>query len=92
MIAKYILVAIVLATSFSIACVFAEAALKIPTTQSDWPARRAEALHQWQQIIGPIPPRPPVDVTIVSTEMLADHTRLLIRYTFIECYLLLPIA
>src|SRR6266511_4708978 len=73
-------------------CIGAGPALEVPATREAWQTQRAELLKQWQQIIGPLPaPAGPVGGTIVvSSEELADHTRLLIRDKGIEAYLLLP--
>jgi pimeloyl-ACP methyl ester carboxylesterase len=65
-------------------------ALDIPATRDAWEPRRQQFLKQWQQIIGPLPERPPVDVKVVSTEELPDHTRLLLHYADNDAYLLLP--
>jgi dienelactone hydrolase len=64
--------------------------LNVPATSDAWPARRQELLQQWQSILGPMPQRPADEVKVVSTEELADHTRLLLQYPGNEAYLLIP--
>lgn len=66
-----------------------------PTDAAAWKAERVQILKQWSDLLGPLPERPKTDVKILSTEDLADHTRLLLRYqneagTTNEAYLLLP--
>src|SRR5687767_6240347 len=58
-----------------------------------WDQRRAELRGQWEQVLGPFPPRVPLETEIASTEALDDHTRILLRYridprTRVEAYLL----
>jgi dienelactone hydrolase len=61
-----------------------------------WEAKRAELRAAWETIIGPMPPRDaPLDVEVLSTEELNDHTRLLLRYRnepheMNDAYLLIP--
>jgi pimeloyl-ACP methyl ester carboxylesterase len=62
---------------------------------ASWEKQRAELRKQWDEILGPMPAPVPLNVQIVSTEELADHTRLLIRYqndakTTNDAYLLIP--
>src|SRR3954470_21340316 len=45
-----------------------------------WKGAREHLLRQWQQIIGPFPERVPLATRVISTEELADHTRILVRY------------
>ena len=45
-----------------------------------WPARRAELLRVWQAVIGPFPERAPLRAAVVSSEILDDHVRTLVRY------------
>jgi dienelactone hydrolase len=66
---------------------FAEA-----SDSASWEKRRAELRSHWDRILGPLPPRGPISIQVVSTEELPDHSRLLIRYDdgSGEAYLLLP--
>jgi dienelactone hydrolase len=69
---------------------------KAPLTDvAAWEKRRDEIRREWDEIIGPMPARVPLETTIVSTESLDDHTRLLVRYrvdakTTNEAYVLVP--
>lgn len=60
-----------------------------------WESRRGGIRDAWEQILGPMPPRVPLDVEIVSREELDDHSRLLLRYrndaaSTNDAYLLIP--
>lgn len=63
-----------------------------------WEERRDELRREWEAIMGAIPApaqRVPLATEVVSTEELADHTRVLLRYnvdrkTRVEAYLLVP--
>jgi hypothetical protein len=60
-----------------------------------WERRRAEIRAAWEQIIGPMPKRVPLETKVLSSEELADHTRLLVRYRTDakrtnDAYILLP--
>lgn len=76
----------------------ADAPAPQPITASDvksWETRRAEIRIAWEQILGPMPQRVPLDVEIVSREQLDDHSRLLLRYhndaaLTNDAYLLIP--
>ena len=65
-------------------------------SRDEWERRRAEIRAAWEQIIGPMPrQRVPLGTEVISTEELADHVRLRLRYsidakTRVEAYLLLP--
>ena len=64
-------------------------------TRESWEKRRGELRKEWEAIVGPFPPRVPLEVDTLSTEKLDDHTRILLRYrvderTRVEAYLLLP--
>lgn len=65
------------------------------TDKESWETQRPEIRSQWEAILGPMPPRVPLNVQIISTEALEDHTRLLVRYqndakTTNDAYLLIP--
>jgi hypothetical protein len=65
------------------------------TNRDTWKTHRAELRRQWQEILGPFPPRVPLATQIISSEQLGDHTRLLVRYqsdadTPNDAYILLP--
>lgn len=48
---------------------------------AEWAPRRVKLLKIWHDVIGPFPDHvPPLDVKVISTERLADHTRTLVRY------------
>jgi hypothetical protein len=60
-----------------------------------WEARRKELSAAWEQILGPMPARVPLNVEVVSREELDDHVRLLLRYqddakTTNDAFLLIP--
>jgi hypothetical protein len=64
-------------------------------TREAWELYRPKLREQWQAILGPFPPRVPLEVETLSTEKLDDHTRILLRYnvddrTRVEAYLLIP--
>src|SRR5687767_3299433 len=67
-------------------------------SRAAWEARRVGLRREWEAIVGALPPpqqRVPLASEVVSTEKLADHTRVLLRYsvdaqTRVEAYLLLP--
>ena len=45
-----------------------------------WDPRSAELLRAWRAVIGPFPERVPLNVRVLSAEVLGDHTRTLVRY------------
>lgn len=49
-------------------------------TKADWEAKRQRIAAAWLSLVGGLPERPAPDYEVVSTTVLADHTRLLIRY------------
>jgi hypothetical protein len=51
-----------------------------PADVKAWEARRKEIRTAWEQILGPMPARVPLNVEVVSREELDDHSRLLLRY------------
>lgn len=62
---------------------------------ADWTRARKQLQAEWQEILGPFPPRVPLGTTVLFQEELPDHTRLRLRYavdarTETEAYLLLP--
>ena len=65
------------------------------TTREGWRRRRRVLERRWREFLGPFPRRVALRVKVVSTEILRDHTRLLLRYhneagVDNEAYLLLP--
>lgn len=67
----------------------------VVTTRRAWDRRRAQLRREWDEILGPLPRRVPLQPREVSREELPDHTRLLLRYDTApgeagEAYLLLP--
>src|SRR5687768_12759181 len=67
-------------------------------SRAAWEKRRVELRREWEGIMGALPSpeqRVPLASEVVSTEELADHRRVLLRYsvdekTRVEAYLLLP--
>jgi dienelactone hydrolase len=62
-----------------------------------WKDARAHLRRRWGGIIGPFPEPVPLDTQVVSTEALADHTRIFVRYrtdpvSRAEAYVLIPNA
>jgi acetyl esterase/lipase len=66
-----------------------------PANVKAWEAQRKELRAAWEQILGPVPARVPLNVEVVSREVLDDHVRLLLRYqndakTTNDAFLLIP--
>jgi acetyl esterase/lipase len=66
-----------------------------PANVKAWEAQRKELRAAWEQILGPMPARVPLNVEVVSREVLDDHVRLLLRYqndakTTNDAFLLIP--
>jgi len=64
-------------------------------TQSQWETRRADIRARWLDFLGPMPPRPPVGLTILRDDHVNGCRRMLVRYACepkiaVEGYLLYP--
>ena len=66
------------------------------SSTEEWEQRRAKLRSEWAEVIGPFPDRVPLQAQVVSTEVLPDHTRTLVRYrtdptSTNEAYVLTPL-